>query len=498
MNLLRFLPVCFLCSLLFNTNTSSQQITKKLTLDDVVNIAHEQSLQSILAKHRFRGSYWEYRTYKAKYLPNLTLSSTIFNFDRSIMLSPSFENGQWVDKIGTSKSLNSSGQFNLNQNIGLTGGSVFLSSRLTRSDLLQGDSLVKFVSSPVSIGFRQPINGYNELHWEKKIEPKRFEEAKQQYIDAMESVSLRAVEFFFDLALAQMNLEISKINYNNTDTLYKIAQGRFNMGTIAEDELLQLELSHLKANTSLNRASIELESNKSRLGVFLGFSENIDLELIVPVRIPDLEINVQKALEEANKNNPDIIGLERQLLEAEQNVAEARSERGLNATLFASFGLTKEAPDLRRVYTNPQDQQQVQVGIDVPIVDWGLGRGKVKLAESNHQVVMTSVQQDKVDFEQQVLLSVMQFNLQDDQILIAAKADTVATYRYEVAKRRFLIGKIDVLELNVALEEKDVARREYIAALREFWDYYYNLRKLTLFDFRTNMPLSASFDDLLK
>lgn len=483
---------------LFNKPVPAQKIEKRLTLEEVIQIAQEQSLQAILAKHRFRGSYWQYRTFKAKYLPHLTLNSTLFNFDRSIKQSLSYENREWIERIGESKSLNSSGSLDISQNIGLTGGSIFMSSQLARNDRLQGDSLIRYVSSPVSIGFRQPINGYNELRWEKKIEPKRYEEAKKQYIDAMEAVSIRAVNFFFDLALAQMNLEISKINYSNTDTLYKIAVGRFNMGTIAENELLQLELSHLNAGANFNSASIELEVNKFQLRSFLGFNENVDLELIIPTTIPMLEINVTKALEEAKKNNPDIIGLERQLLEAERQVAEARSEKGLNATLYASFGLTKEAPDINGVYLNPQDQQQVQVGIELPIVDWGLGRGKYRLAQSNHQVVMTSVQQDKVDFEQQVLLSAMQFNLQDDQLLIAAKADTVASYRYEVAKRRFLIGKIDVLDLNVALEEKDVARRGYIAALREFWSYYYDIRRLTLFDFINQIPLTASFDELLE
>jgi len=493
----RVLTLVIICYLLSDISVSAQKINKRLTLDEVIHIAQDQSLQAILAKHRFRGSYWQYRTFKAKYLPHLTLSSTIFNFDRSIKQNLSYENREWVERIGESKSLNSSGRLDLSQNIGLTGGSIFLSSQLARNDRLQGDTLVRFVSSPVSIGFRQPINGYNELNWEKKIEPKRYEEAKKQYIDAMEAVSVRAVNFFFDLALAQMNLEISRINYNNTDTLYKIAVGRFNMGTIAENELLQLELSHLNAGTNLNSASIDLEVNKFQLRSFLGFNENVDLELIIPADIPALEINVMRALEEAKKNNPDIIGLERQLFEAEREVAIARSERGLNATLYASFGLTKEAPDINGVYLNPQDQQQVQVGIELPIVDWGLGRGKFKMAQSNHQVVMTSVQQDKVDFEQQVLLSAMQFNLQDDQLIIAAKADTVASYRYQVAKRRFLIGKIDVLDLNVALEEKDVARRGYIAALREFWNYYFNIRRLTLFDFIKNEPLTASFEELL-
>ena len=491
-----FFPVIF-AYFLFSISISAQKIDKRLTLDEVIQIAQEQSLQAVLAKHRFRGSYWQYRTFKAKYLPHLTLNSTIFNFDRSIKQSLSYENSEWIERIGESKSLNSSGRLDLSQNIGLTGGSIFMSSQLARNDRLQGDSLVRFISSPVSIGFRQPINGYNELHWEKKIEPKKYEEAKKQYIDAMERVSIRAVNFFFDLALAQMNLEISRINFSNTDTLYKIALGRYNMGTIAENELLQLELSHLNAGTNFNSSSIDLEVNKFQLRSFLGFNENVDLELIIPTDIPLLEIDVIKALEEAKKNNPDIIGLERQLLEAEKEVAVARSERGLNATLYASFGLTKEAPDIDGAYLNPQDQQQVQVGIELPIVDWGLGRGRYKLAQSNHQVVMTSVQQDKVDFEQQVLLSAMQFNLQDDQLIIAAKADTVASYRYEVAKRRFLIGKIDVLDLNVALEEKDIARRGYIAAMREFWNYYFNIRRLTLFDFINEKPLAASFDELL-
>ena len=484
--------------LLFSSFVSAQKISKRLTLEEVIQIAKDQSLQAILAKHRFRGSYWAYRTYKAKYLPSLTLNSTIFSFDRSIRQSYSFENNEWIERIGESKSLNSSARLNLSQNIGLTGGNIFMSSSLSRNDRLLGDSLIRFVSNPISIGFRQPINGYNELHWEKKIEPKKYEEAKKQYLDAMEAVSSRAVNFFFDLALAQMNLEISKINYSNTDTLYKIAQGRFNMGTIAENELLQLELSHLNAGTDFNSSSVDLEVKKFQLRSFLGFNENVDLVLLIPTEIPKMEIDVSHAIEQAKQNNPDIISLERQLLEARRDLAEARSEMGMNATLYASFGLTKESPDISGAYIDPQDQQQVEIGLQFPLVDWGLGRGKYKLAKSNNEVVMTSVEQSKIDFEQQVLLSAMQFNLQDDQLMIAAKSDTVATYRYEVAMKRFLIGKIDVLDLNVALEEKDLARRRYISAMREFWTFYFNIRRLTLYDYINNVPLSASYDELLE
>ena len=57
---------CFLPGL----SASAQKINKRLTLEEVISIAQDQSLQAILAKHRFRGSYWQYRTFKAKYLPS--------------------------------------------------------------------------------------------------------------------------------------------------------------------------------------------------------------------------------------------------------------------------------------------------------------------------------------------------------------------------------------------------------------------------------------------
>jgi len=135
--------------------------------------------------------------------------------------------------------------------------------------------------------------------------------------------------------------------------------------------------------------------------------------------------------------------------------------------------------------------------VQVPILDWGLGRGQYRMAQSAEEVIKTDVRQSQIDFDENVFLQVMQFNLQDDQVAIASKADTIADLRYEVSKRRFLIGKIDVLDLNVALEEKDVARRGYVQALRNYWDYYYDLRGLTLYDWQKDMKLVEDFEELL-
>lgn len=487
--------IAILISLIFGLALNAQQGTRKLTLslDEVLRIAKQQSPDAILAQHRFRGSYWQYRTYRAEFLPSLTLSATLPDFNRSIS-SITLPDGS--DRFIERNTINSIANASLTQNVGLTGGQIFLNTELQRIDNLDRDS-ASYRTTPVSIGFRQPLNGFNSYRWQRKIEPLRFEEARRNYMEALENVSVRAVNLFFELALAQVNLEIAKINYNNTDTLYRISQGRYNIGTIAENQLLQMELSFLNAGISMNEALIALEVQKFQLRSFLGYNETVDLELEFDTNVPDFRLDVAKVSDLALRNNPQILNFDRQIIEAEREVARAKSQRGLSANLFANYGLTQSAPELAEAYVDPQISQRVVVGLEIPILDWGLGKGRYRLAQSSQEVIRTQVEQSRVDFEQNVFIQVMQFNLQNDQLNIAAKADTIAQLRFDVTRERFLIGKIDVLDLNIALTEKDVAKRNYISTLRNYWRYYFNLRRLTLYDLERDQPLWEDFDALV-
>ncbi len=493
--ILFLLPVLFFITTIDEANT---QTLKRLTLHQVLQLARDQSPDAILAKHRFRGNYWQYRTFKAKYRPSLNLSGDIPRYSHRYTLIPDPATGKY-NYIETN-SVQSSLELGLRQNIGFTGGTISLTTDLQRNDEIGDDPSTEYVSTPLSIRYQQSISTYNPLKWEKRIEPLAYEEAKKNYINSIEIVHRQAVNLFFNLALAQLNINISGVNYSNADTLYQIAQGRYNIGTIAEDELLQMELRLLNAGTELNQAGINLQISEFQLRSFLGFNETVKLELVIPSEIPELEVDVEKAVEEARANNPEILSLERQLLEAAQSVAEAKSQKGLTADLFASFGLTKQSEEgLPEAYQSPYNQTQVvNVGFEMPILDWGLGRGRYRMAQSEEEVVRTQVQQAQIDFEQNIFLNVMEFNLQDDQLMIAAKADTIAQKRYDVTKQRFYIGKIDVTDLNIADSEKDVAKRGYISALRNYWTSFYDVRRLTLYDFVEDEVLTADFDTLVE
>ena len=51
-----------------------------------------------------------------------------------------------------------------------------------------------------------------------------------------------------------------------------------------------------------------------------------------------------------------------------------------------------------RSYRNPLDQQYVSLSVVIPILDWGRGKGQVRVAKSNIELVDTQVEQGLTDF----------------------------------------------------------------------------------------------------
>jgi outer membrane protein TolC len=480
---------------LYSSFTLKAQEVKRLTFKEVIKLSEEQSPNALMAKHRFRASYWQYRTFVAQYRPSLTLTGTTPDYSYAYDKVWNSQNESY-DYIATN-TLSNLGSMSLSQNIGWTGGPVFLNSDLTIFNDFEKDTK-KYITTPLSIGLTQPLFRYNALKWQKKTEPLKFEAAKKTFLSNVEAVHQQAVMIFFNLAQAQINKQISEMNYSNADTLYRIARGRYQLGTIAEDELLQMQLLYLNAETARKQADMNLRDREIRLRSFLGFNDNVRLELVIPTDIPSLQVSTQEVFDLAMQNNPEMLNQQLALLTAESNVAQAKAEKGMNANLTASYGLRDQDPDFNLAYSDPNKQQRIRVGFTMPILDWGLGRGKYKMAQSSLELAKVQSNQAIVDFQQNLYLDVEQFNLQKSQVEIAAKADTVAMKRYEVTKQRFLIGKIAVLDLNDADSRKDQNRRAYLQSLQDYWNYFYNLRSLTLYDFLNRQSLETDYEKLIQ
>ncbi|MBN1337882.1 MAG: TolC family protein [Bacteroidales bacterium] len=470
------------------------QDVRNLTLNQAIEIASMRSPDALMAKHRFRSSYWQFRSYKASYLPSLELGATLPEFNRSIQQVSLAEGEVLLERQYSEYSMNAY----IRQRVGFTGGQVFVRSGLDRLDNFTDTTTVtQYLSTPINIGYSQPLFKYNSFKWEKRLEPMKYQEAKKRYLEDMEQVAITATNHFFNLLLSQIREKIALINQANYDTMYKIAQGRFNLGKIAENELLQLELQYLRSTSAVEEAKIDVENKLFRLKSYLRIQDDLPLVLIPPSNIKSLKIDYTLAREQARQNSSEAIAFERRLLEAEEQVNMAKMDGRFDAELYAVYGLTQRANDFDYVYDDPLDQQQLTFGISVPILDWGVAKGKIKMAQSNQELVQTTIEQEQIDFDQEIFLKTARFNMQYKQVVISAKADTVAAKSYEISKARYLIGKISITDLNIAQAEADNSKSNYINSLWTYWSNYYEIRKLTLFDFENNREIRIEFTNLL-
>jgi len=476
-------------------SVQAQQATE-YTLAEVIRLAQEQSPDAQIARHRFKINYWTYRNFRANYLPQLVLNGEIPNVNRSIE-AISFSDG--TSKYVARSYTKYQASLSVEQKVGLTGGSVFLNTGLQQTTNFFSDSTSsEFLANIVNIGISQPIFTYNEYKWNKRIQPMQYEEAKRSLVEANESVASEAVDRFFSLLIAQIQKDIALKNRSNYDTLYRIAKGRYQLGKIAENELLQLELNLLQADASVEDADLNYQISIANFRSYLRIKDDEAITLIPPDETHHFVVPADRAIDEAQNNSSEGIAFRRRLIEAESGVDEAKMTGRFDADLYAVVGLTQSAVALTDAYKNPLDEERVTLGVKIPLVDWGLARGKIKLAESAQELEMASVDQERIDYVQNVFVKVMEFNQQKNQLRIAAKSDTVAQKRYDVTQKRYMIGKVnDVLELNMAQIDNDNAKIGYYRALMTYWKSYYQIRKITLFDFQKDMPIMVNFDEVL-
>ncbi len=482
----------FCCSIL-----RAQPIVLQLTLKEAIDLASKQSLDAFKQQNMYLASYWEFKYYKADLLPQFNVGASPLAYNNSIRQDYIPQDQSW--QFSQQKNVTSSASLKMTQNVGFTGGSFSASSDIGMVKNFLGDKTTMFSSNMVSMGYKQKLNGYNSMHWKSKIEPLKFETAKKKFIQSKEDIAVKTTNKFFGLVDAQIEIKISKTNLANADTLYQIGKGRYQVGTLTQDELLNFELNLMNARIALTRANQGLLRARSDLNIFLGLEKNTVIDCILPKAISSaLQINVDAAIQKSMENNPDILSQERQLLEQDSNVKLVRSQNGLSADINAMAGLNQKSIVLAEAYQNPNQFQNIAlVGVSVPIIDWGKRKGQLLMAKSNREVVINTVKQDRIDFQQSVLMNVMEFNLQSDQVLNSAKADTIAQMGFDVTMRRFKIGKLDVTKLNMARTDLENARRAFIGSLRKYWISYYQIRQLSLYDFEKERNLSADFDKIL-
>ena len=453
--------------------------TLRITLQQAVAISKASSIAAKQALTLKETNYWKWRTFKSNYQPQLELSGILpgYNKTYSQVLQP--DGTILFQPIHND---NSSLTLNFTQQLTATGATIYGTTQLQRFDDFDRKNVL-YNGIPYGIGFEQPLFQFNNLKWDKKIEPLKFNESKQAYIESQEQVSVAVTGYYFDLLLAQVNLHIAETNLTNTEKILHIANTKFELGKVSKNEILQLQLEQLNAQKAMGTAKRDMEISTLNLRSYMGLEGDSRIVLDMPAPLNEVTVSADQVLAEAFANRSDAIAFVRRLAEARRDVAKAKGQSGLNAKLNANLGFSNTAGDIAGVYRSPKNQQSVQLQLTIPILDWGRSKSRTKTAEANEQFTAYAVEQDKQTFKQQIVTQVTLFNMMKEQMLLTAQAEHIAAEKYQIASDRYILGDLSITELSIAFQENDRAKRDDVASSRDFWGAYYQLRYLSLYDF---------------
>src|SRR5918993_1008757 len=410
-------------ALAFSTSSLAQVVndTLVLSLKEVVERAKTKSIASKQAATTRETKYWEYRTFKSNYQPQLSLDGRLPYYNKTFIEVQQPDGSIQFQSIHNN---NSSLNLSFSQSISATGGSIFGTTQLQRFDDFDRKNTL-YNAVPFGVGYTQPIFQFNNLKWERRIQPLKFNESKQAYIESMEEIAYKASGYYFDLLLAQVNFQIAETNLGNTQNILRIANEKFELGKISKNEILQLQLEQLKAKKAVGISKRDMEIATLNLRAYTGLQDTQKIRLAVPGAAVNMEVPADKVIKEAYSNRSDAIAFTRRIAEAHRDVSKAKGDNGLNAALTAQLGFSKTGTTIPKVYQSPKDQLLVELTFSIPILDWGRSKSRTKTAEANLQFANYAVEQDKQIFTQQIVTQARLFDMMKDQLVLPAEAYSI-------------------------------------------------------------------------
>lgn len=457
-----------------------------LTLQQAITLAYQRGFQAQAARAARDAARYRSDAFTARLLPQLSLSGIVPSYNRSVIpvLQPDGSTAyRPQDQTNTALSLL------LSQKVPVTGGDLFVTSSLARLTVSGVQSMETWFSTPISIGLQQNILRPNVAAWDRREQTVRAELAERLYREALEEIAIVTTDLFFDMYAARVAFDNAVANAAVNDTLYSLNKGRFTLGKIGENDLLQSELALLRARAALEQTRLDDERATDALRLTLNLPAGTPLAIVVTASVPEFEADTARAVAEALRNRALVSDQELQDVQARRRVTEAKLTGGLGATVQASYGLNATAPAAGLVYQNLLEARQFTLAVQMPLVQWGARASDVQAAEADRERVTSQSRLALERAAHDAHFAALDLALARRNVAVLAKADTVGQRRFEVAYNRYLIGRIAMDNLYIAQTEKDQALTNFVQGLRGYWLAHYRLRRATLFDFTTGQTI---------
>lgn len=471
--------------------------TYVLNLEQSIAIAREKSFSMMRLVQDFKIAEYNLKAATSRFKTHIDMNLTTPEYTETIR---TFEDNTGITFYPV-KQLNYQTGIVVNQPLP-TDGNVYLRNSLYNFD----DFYFKNRSTQmnVRVGLSQPLHsfyGYNSIRSSfrqaKLAHERSSKQLKREELNLVYDVS----SAFYNLLSVQKSEEIARLDLERQQEAFEIAKNKFDAGLIREVDALQMEvdLAEAQNNYDLSKVNQQAAENyfKELIGIQLDDSVALNSQFDYSVVIVDPE----KAVELALKNRLEIREQEIQVELTTMNVKEQKAEGMIKANLNAYYekgGVSEQHINtefgvaLNNAYNDFLNRPQnfgVGLNISIPLLDWGENKAKVRAAEARLKQNILRKEEVQRSIEREVRNLVDDLNSSLKRLQLLEKNLKVAEKSFEITRQRFSDGDIDSQSLAL---ERNRLNNAYNSHLRAYINYQLKLADImrrTFYDFQKNIGI---------
>ncbi|WP_297088874.1 TolC family protein [uncultured Draconibacterium sp.] len=401
-----------------------------------------------------------------------------------------------VSEWYTNENFETSTLFTVSQPILITDGTISLtnqfgwSSSNSTTSSIETESEVFF--NNLYLNLNQPLFTYNTLKLELKELELSLENAKIGYAMQRLNLERNVTEFFYNVYMAQMNLNIAKEELANTQKSYDIIKNKVEAGLAAREEEYQAELNLATAKSGLQNSEVTFENAKDQLKLYLGMDLFEDIMILADVSVNPVPVNLEKAIENGLSSRMELRQREIDVETSQFDLIRTKAQNEFRGDMNLRFGITGDNGDLNKIYENPTKSPSVGISFNIPIFDWGERKARIAAAEASIESQQLNLDEER----KQIVVDIRQVyrNIQNqlNQIELAKQNERNAQLTYEINLERYENGDLTGMDLNLfqtQLSEQKVALSQ---ALINYKIELLNLKIQSLYDFERNEAIIPS------
>ena len=449
--------------LLFKVNAQ----TKILTIDEVNEIALNQSNRVKMINNDFTKSKIESSFYRISLLPSIA-SSISFPYQRSISEVIQSDGSQrFIER----NYLNSALNLTISQVLPFTGGSISLTSSLNNARNFNNKTS-SFSSNWANISYQQTINGYNSYKWNKKLNALNIKKDSINYIKDKIKLKYDVSKMYLDTQLLQLKYVLIKKNIEKTQSLLFELEEKLKFGRTIKIEVEQTKITLEQLNRQLEINELDYNLGIQAIKNVMN-DKSIDLFLLTGVNKSDFILIKEILIESIKKNGLDL-EKELKMLEIDSNVEKVKKEGAISLNFQLGMGLNSSADRFLDLYDTPTQSQFLTFGSKIPILDWSKAKKKYSLAKLEKVNLELEILNEEIKIQEQVdeifnykFLLITQIKSFEKQLLISKEITKMYEELLKLGRKTIAEYRTQITEeYNITIELQKAVNNLYLLKLK--------------------------------